>query len=100
MVPGSSRPSASLGIRLMAAGRPRQSTLPMWLEAMLESPVAGHDARRMLSSSGMSAGSLWDVPAWEPTPAQRAEREAFQSPRAIQVDGGGIGAPSSRPKLP
>ena len=97
---GWARPPAPLGVRLIASGRPRQSTLPMWLEAMLESPVAGHDARRMLSSNGMSAGSLWDVPAWELTPAQRAEREPFQSPRAIQVDGGGIGAPSSRPKLP
>jgi hypothetical protein len=83
----------------MAAGRPRQSALPTWLLARLESPVAGHDARRMLYG-GMSAGSIRDAPAWEPTPAQKADQEQFNSPRATQVDVGGSGTPTSRPRLP
>ena len=100
VVPGTARPPSPLGVRLIAAGRPRQSTLPGWLQAMLESPVAGHAAREMLRGSGMSSGRIGIAPAWELTPAQKVEQDHFNTPRASQVDLGGAGAPSLRPRLP
>jgi len=93
------RPSSSMGL-LMGAGKHGLATLPRWLQAMLESPLAGFEARHMLHASSMSAGSVSAAPAWEPTPAQRAEQDRFDSPRVVQDDFNTASTPAYRHRLP
>jgi hypothetical protein len=85
---------------LMGAGKHDLATLPRWLQAMLGSPLAGYEARHMLHASSMSAGSVSAAPAWEPTPAQRAEQDRFNSPRLVPDDFNTASTPSYRHKLP
>ena len=67
---------------------------------MLESPLAGYEARHMLQASGMSAGSVSAAPAWEPTAAQKAEQEQYVSPRTVQDDVSAASTPAHRFRFP
>jgi hypothetical protein len=84
----------------MGAGKHGLAALPRWLQSMLESPLAGFEARHMLHASSMSAGSVSAAPAWEPTPAQRAEQDRFDSPRVVQDDFNTASTPAYRHRLP
>ena len=77
------------------------SSLPRWLTALLESPVAEPQARRILRGrGGLNAGVVGGVPGWEPTPAQRWDQDQANNPKAAPVASTPSQGPINRPRLP
>lgn len=90
-------------IRAAVLERPqlRIGSLPSWLTAMLDSPLAEYDARRMLRGrGGLNAGVVGGVPGWEPTPSQRWNQDQANTPKAPSAANPSGQQPSFRPRLP
>jgi|GEM_PF-6325939 len=98
--PGASRSPYRISAEVLERPQLPSSSLPPWLTAMLESPVANDDARRMLRGrGGLNAGVRGGVPGWEATPSQRWDQDQANNPQAPSVATPPSQQPS-RPKLP